>query len=346
MKSVLLAMSGGVDSAAAAILLQKQGYAPSGVTFLLFDRPDRDRQEWEDARDAAERLGIPFSLLSLQEEFRRDVIRPFIDAYLAAKTPNPCIFCNKHIKFQKLLEAADAMGIDHIATGHYARIQQDPSGRYLLKKATDPAKDQSYVLYQLTQAQLSRLCFPLAEITKEEARQLVAEAGIPIFSKPDSQEICFIPDDDYPGFIQREATQPIRMGNFLGTDGTNYGPHGGIIRYTIGQRKGLGVAAGKPLYVLEKSAETGTVVLGDNDALFRTELLATDLNFIPFDSLTEPLRCTAKTRYKGQEAAATVYPSREGIARVVFDQPQRAITPGQAVVFYSGETVLGGGTIL
>ena len=338
---VLIALSGGVDSSVAAYLMQQSGYDCIGVTMRLHDPSDTA----PDARAIAENLNIPFVLADCTAEFEEMVIRHFIRSYEAGLTPNPCVECNRHLKFGLLLQQADALGCEKIVTGHYCRIRQDSNGRYLLWKAADPAKDQSYFLYALTQQQLSRTLFPLAELTKEQARSIAEEQGFLNARKRDSQDICFIPDGDYFRFIRDYTKKTYPQGQFLSADGQCVGMHQGAIAYTRGQRKGLGLAMGKPVYVLHKDMTRNTVTVGDNAQLFSTTLLANDWNFIPFDRLSQPLRVMAKARSRMAEQPATIYPEANGTARVVFDTPQRAITTGQAVVLYDGELVIGGGTI-
>ena len=342
---VLIGMSGGVDSSAAACLLQQQGYACVGCTMTLYCTPGTPVNT-EDARAVAQKLGIPFHVLDQQEAFHRCVIGDFIESYESGRTPNPCIQCNRHLKFGAMLEQALTMGCSHIATGHYARIQQDAlTGRYLLRKAADPAKDQTYFLYTLTQHQLSHTLFPLGELTKEQARQIAEEACLLNARKRDSQDICFVPDGDYVSFMKAYTGKTYPAGNYIGLDGSVLGRHQGAVCYTLGQRKGLGIALGAPAYVCGKNMVDNTVTLGPNEALFAKGLRARDWNWIPFPDLTEPMAVTAKIRHSQKEVPATVYPEENGFARVVFADPQRAVTPGQAVVLYQGDFVVGGGTI-
>lgn len=350
MQTILAAMSGGVDSAVAALLLKEKGYAVSGGTMALYRQaPDGacgSPADAADARAVCERLGIPHHLLDFSEAFRREVIARFVDGYRAGATPNPCIDCNRRMKFGLFWEKALEMGFDAVATGHYARVERDEkTGRYLLKKARDPAKDQSYVLYMLPQETLARVVFPLGEMTKEKVRALAAEAGLENAQKPDSQDICFVPGGDYAAFLEMAAGAPA-PGRFVTTDGRDLGCHRGLWRYTIGQRKGLGLSLPAPLYVVDKNAADNTVVLGRPEELLASGALIGDVNLIAVGCLTGPMRVTACTRYHQPPVPATVFPTGENTLRLTFDRPHRAVTPGQAAVFYDGDTVVGGGTIL
>lgn len=338
MKKILVGMSGGVDSAVSVLLLQQMGYEADGATMVL--QPCGDG-EAADAAKSAETLGIDFYRFDWQAEFRREVIEPFKQVYVAGGTPNPCIFCNKTLKFGKFLEKALELGYDGIATGHYARVRQE-NGRYLLYTAKDSAKDQTYMLYHLSQSQLARVIFPMGELTKDEARQKAALAGLSVASKHDSQDICFIPDGDYLAFLKGDGLVP-QAGRFIGPDGEDLGEHKGFEAYTIGQRRGLDVAYGSRIYVVGK--EGGNVRLGFHEDLLSTRVAVGDVNFIPFDRLDAPIRAQAKLRYTPKASACTIYPAESG-AMLEFDEPQRAVTPGQAAVFYDGDLVLGGGTIL
>lgn len=341
---ILVGMSGGVDSTAAALLLKQQGHEVGGLTLVLNDGEEALGAA-ADARRVAEQLGISHVTLDLRDEFYRYVKRPFAEAYEQGLTPNPCIECNRHIKFGRMLDYALENGWDAIATGHYARIESE-DGRFLLKKATDPAKDQSYVLYSLTQHQLAHAVFPLCDRNKPELRALAEQAGLATAQKKDSQDICFVPDGDYVSVLTRDLDVVLREGAYVDTDGNRIGTHRGVPAYTIGQRKGLGVAFGEPRFVVAKDAESSTVTLGRSEDLFATELIADEVNFIAVETLDAPTRVQVRTRYKQVEAQATVYPPENGRMRVVFDTPQRAITPGQAVVLYQGDVVLGGGRII
>ena len=352
---VCVAMSGGVDSSVAAVLLQEQGYELSGVNLRMFHNEDlgesREKTccslaDAEDAALVARRLGFPFYVFDFSQVFRDTVIRDFVDEYQAGRTPNPCAVCNRDVKFGALLQRVRALGSDCVATGHYARIEQDAaSGRWLLKRAADRSKDQTYFLYMLTQDQLAHTLFPLGGLHKTEVRQIAEAHGLVNARKHDSQDICFVPDGKYADFIERTVGNPSPVGPFLDQEGRVLGQHKGLIRYTKGQHKGLGLSTEEPLYVLEKDAETNTIRLGPDSTLWTTELTAERVNLISVPELTAPMRVTAKTRYSQREAAATVEALPGGCIRVVFDEPQRAITPGQAVVLYDGECVVGGGTI-
>ncbi len=344
---VMIGMSGGVDSAVAAYLLKQSQYELLGVTLLLYtgETACGSSENAEDARRVADRCGIPHEVVSLTEDFRKEVMDRFVGCYRCGETPNPCIDCNRYIKFGKMLELAAERSIDRIATGHYAKIEKAPDGRYLLKKAADPHKDQTYVLYTLTQHQLAHTLFPLGEYRKEEIRAIAVETGFVNAHKKDSQDICFVPDGDYAAFIERHTGETFPEGNFVDLDGNVLGTHRGIIRYTVGQRKGLGIALGKPAYVCAKDVMANTVTLGENRDLFRNTLTAHDINLIACDALAQPTRVTAKVRYGQAEQPAVAVQTEEDGLRVEFDTPQRAIAPGQSVVLYDGDTVIGGGII-
>ena len=350
----LIAMSGGVDSSAAAWLTREAGYDCTGAMMRMFDSdilPCGDSSccsldDAEDARSVARKMGMPFYVFNAKSAFAEHVICDFIRSYEAGLTPNPCINCNRHLKFDYFLRQAEILGCDKIVTGHYARISYDENrGRWLLRKASDPSKDQSYVLYCLTQEQLSRTLLPLGELSKEEARTIAQQQGFINARKKDSQDICFVPDGDYVAFMEHYTGKRYESGDFLDESGKVVGKHRGAVCYTLGQRKGLGLAMGAPVYVCGKDMQKNTVTVGPNESLFATTLRASHWNWIPFPQLTEPLRVTARARYNQKEQPATVYPEDDGFARVVFDQPQRAMTPGQAVVLYDGDLVVGGGTI-
>ena len=350
MARVFLGMSGGVDSSAAAVLLRDAGYDVHGLHLSLLGAlplpegcvPD----DGADAAAAAKALGLPFHEIDLSERFRRSVADYFIREYEAGRTPNPCVFCNREIKFGAMWEAARALGADCLATGHYARIARDPAtGRYLLRRGADPLKDQSYFLCRLTQEQLSRTLFPLGGLSKPRVRALAAEAGLRNAGKRDSQDICFVPDGDYVGLIERCVGHPSPTGAFLDRNGTVLGRHKGFIRYTKGQHKGLGLPAEPPLYVLGKDPHANAILLGHNEDLFAAEAVAGDWNWISVSALTVPMEVTAKLRYSRRESAATAEPLADGRVRLRFREPQRAVTPGQFAVLYDGETVVGGGII-
>ncbi len=342
--SVLIGLSGGVDSSVAAYLLQQMHYDTVGCTMKLYCK--NGEHNTEDARSVASRMGIPFHIFDFQEDFHRQVIGNFITSYESGQTPNPCIQCNRYLKFGVMLEKALELGCQYVATGHYARIRQDENtGRYLLYKAADQAKDQTYFLYMLTQHQLAHTLFPLGGLTKNQAREIAQAQGFVTAHKKDSQDICFVPDGDYVSFMKEYTGKDYPSGDYLDLHGKVVGTHQGAVCYTLGQRKGLGIALGAPAYVCGKDMKNNTVTVGPNEALFCSTLRAADFNWIPFPVLTEPLRVTVRIRHSQHEQAATVYPEDSGFVRVEFDQPQRAITPGQAVVLYQEDLVIGGGII-
>jgi tRNA-specific 2-thiouridylase len=356
-KKVMVGMSGGVDSSVAAALLLEKGYDVIGVTMHMWEDPTMEGEDVredaccslsavEDARRVANKLNIPHYVMNFKDIFKKTIVDYFIDDYLKGRTPNPCIACNKYIKFGIFIDKALSMNVDYIATGHYARIEYDDNkNRYLLKKALTKDKDQSYALYNITKENLGRVLFPLGNYVKEEVRDIAKKYELPVASKPDSQEICFIQDNDYVGFINRMIKTNTKPGYFVDTKGNILGKHKGIINYTIGQRKGLGIAFGKPMFVVKIDSKNNQVVLGEADEVFSNELIAEDLNFLSIDTLKEPMRVNAKIRYSAKEAPSVIYPLENGEVKVVFDQPQRAVTPGQSIVFFDGDTVVGGGII-
>lgn len=350
----LIAMSGGVDSSVAAYLMQKNGFDCVGATMRLCDNALLGEQEssccslddTEDARSVAYRLGMRFYVFNAAADFREKVVDKFVHCYEQGGTPNPCVDCNRYLKFENLLNKAIVLGCDCVVTGHYARIRYDEtSGRYLLYKAVDAAKDQSYFLACLTQYQLAHSKFPLGGLTKAAVREIAQEQGFINARKRDSQDICFIPDGDYVNFMKRYTGKDYPAGDFLDLEGKVVGRHTGAVGYTLGQRKGLGLAMGTPVYVCSKNMEKNTVTVGPESALFASALRAEDWNWFPFETLTQPISVMAKARYRHIPQSATVYPEADGFARVEFDEPQRAITPGQSIVLYNGDMVVGGGTI-
>ena len=344
MKKAMIAMSGGVDSSVAAYLMQRNGFACGGAIMRLWEDPGSTSVS--DAAAVASRLGMDFHILDASLPFRQLVVDYFIQSYEMGLTPNPCVQCNRHLKFRYFLDKALELGYDMIATGHYAQIRQDPDiGRFLLCKAADSAKDQSYFLACLNQHQLSHSCFPLGGLTKEEARQIAQDQGFITAKKKDSQDICFVPDGDYVSFMKNYTGKDYPAGDYLDLSGKVVGKHCGAVCYTLGQRKGLGIALGSPMYVCSKDMDANTVTIGPESALFATTLLADQWNWFPFETLTQPLRVMAKARYRHIPQPATVYPEENGSARVVFDTPQRAMTPGQTVALYDGDIVVGGGII-
>lgn len=356
MAKVLIAMSGGVDSSVAAVLLMEQGYEVAGATFKLFENEDigieRTRtccslEDVLDAKSVAEKLGFRHDVFNFGLQFETDVMIPFAEAYKNGETPNPCIECNRSIKFEKFLERALLLEYDYIATGHYARIEKDPeSGRYLLMKGLDQSKDQSYALYTMNQEELSKTLFPLGTLKKKEIRAIAEDKSFVNANKPDSQDICFVKDGDYAGFLKRTLGVTPVEGDFVNKEGAVLGRHQGIIHYTIGQRKGLGKTFGKPMYVVHIDSEKNRVTLGPNEDLFVESFATGNINLISIAELKEPMDVTVKTRYTQAEVPATIYPGEQGRIFVKFMEKQRAVTPGQAAVFYHGDVVVGGGKIL
>lgn len=348
-------MSGGVDSSVAAFLTKEEGFDCTGATMKLFSNEDIGVEgesrccsldDVEDARSVANRLGIPFFVFNFSDNFRREVIERFIAAYKSGATPNPCIDCNRFLKFDKFFSRAKELDIGHIVTGHYAAVYYDAaSRRWGLKKGTDESKDQSYVLYSLTQEQLAHTLLPLGGMSKTEVREIARDNGFINAKKRESQDICFVPDGDYAAFIERYTGEPNRPGNFVDGEGRVLGRHRGFVRYTIGQRRGLGLSLREPLYICAKRAADNTVILGRGEELFSKSLTASGINLIACERISSPLRLRAKVRYKQREQWATVEQTAEDRIRVDFDEPQRAVTPGQAVVLYDGSCVVGGGTI-
>lgn len=347
-KTALIAMSGGVDSSVAAYLMVSRGYDCIGTTMRLYSNDDApsccSQRDINDASAIADKLGFPYEVLDFTFDFREQIIGKFIKTYEAGGTPNPCVDCNRCMKFGKLHKFAAEKGMYYVVTGHYARIEER-NGRYLLKKAADLSKDQSYVLYSLTQEQLKHTLFPLGEMSKNDARKIAEAQGFTNSDKPDSQDICFVPDGDYVGFMESYTGKKYPEGDFLDENGNPVGKHSGAVRYTIGQRKGLRLSMGRPVYVFDKDMEKNTVSVGDEELLFSKGLIADEMNWIAFDKLTEPLHIKAKTRYRQTEQEAVAEPLDNGRIRLIFDKPQRAVTIGQAVVLYDGDTVVGGGTI-
>ena len=365
-ETIAVAMSGGVDSSTVAAMLRAEGYNVVGLTMQLWNQrrlaghegmPEQVQgrccsiDDVYDARRVAEDLGIPYYVVNHEDRFENDVVRPFVHEYLSGRTPIPCSLCNNHLKFDQLLVTARQIGADLLATGHYARCEFDAErNRWLLKRAADPAKDQTYFLFGLTQEQLSRTRFPLGHMTKPQVREIARSHELALAEKPDSQEICFVPGGDYKRFIdaylaEQGESLPDTSGEMVTTDGKVLGRHEGIHNFTVGQRKGLGVATGSPLYVIQINGEKGQVTVGDGEQLLARSLLAHKLNWIAFDELHEPVRVHAKIRHRHEPAPAVIENAPNGEVRVTFDEPQRAITPGQAVVFYDGDIVVGGGWI-
>ena len=348
MKKVIVGTSGGVDSAVTAYLLKAMGYEVIGVTlrtWLTADGRESRCCEIDDAQEVARQLEMPYYAVNCLSDFRREIVTPFVDGYLQGVTPNPCVVCNRRIKWEGLLHAAQVMGADYVATGHYARIDRE-EGKLLLRKAPDPGKDQSYVLYMLTQEQLAHTVFPLGGMTKEEVRAFAAERGFVNSEKRESQDICFVPDGDYVAFLKKFTGHEYPSGDFVDKEGKVLGTHKGIVAYTPGQRRGLGLALPAPMYVSRLDVKNNRVILVYDEDLRNTEALVDDVNWISGEVPTEPVRVQAKLRYHQKEQWATAHPLEDGKVKLVFDEPIRAITPGQAAVFYNGDEVLGGGTIV
>ena len=355
-EKVVVGMSGGVDSSVAAYLLKEQGYDVIGVTMQIWEDEEQQRTEEnggccglsavDDARRVADRLEIPYYVMNFKQEFQEKVVDYFVEEYLAGRTPNPCIACNRYVKWESLLKRSMEIGADYIATGHYARIAKLPNGRFAIRNSVTARKDQTYALYNLTQFQLAHTLMPIGEYEKDQVRRIAQEAGLPVAAKPDSQDICFVPDGDYAAFLKKKAGE--RMpgeGDFVTRDGTVLGKHKGITHYTIGQRKGLGLSMGEPVFVSELRPKTNQVVVGEEPQVFKKELLCGHLNFMGMEDLEEPRRVWAKVRYAHKGQWCRIERQGRDLIRAEFEEPVRAITPGQAVVFYEGEYVLGGGII-
>lgn len=356
-KTVVVGMSGGVDSSVAAYLLKEQGYEVIGVTMQIWQDEEEAAKEEnggccglsavDDARRVAGYLNIPYYVMNFKKEFREKVVDYFVEEYLQGRTPNPCIACNRYVKWESLLQRSLEIGADYIATGHYAGVVKLKSGRYAVCNSVTAAKDQTYALYNLTQYQLAHTLMPVGAYEKAEIRRIAESLGLPVAHKPDSQEICFIPDHDYAGFIDREAGERVPgPGSFITASGKVIGTHKGITHYTVGQRKGLNLAMGHPVFVSKICPDTDEVVIGENEDIFSKELYCNHINYMGMENLEQPRRVTAKIRYGHKGAACLLEKTDEDIIKCTFDEPVRAITPGQAVVFYEENYVLGGGTIL
>lgn len=353
MKKVIVGMSGGVDSSVTALLLKKQGYDVIGVNLDLLPNKSCNKscsniESINDAKKVCEKLDIPFYTIDFKDVFKKHVIDYFADEYMHGRTPNPCIACNRYVKFQELINVAkEQFGAKYIATGHYAKIEyNEKTGRYYIVESEATGKDQSYVLYSLTQEQLKHIIMPLGSYTKDEIRKIAEENNLVNANKSDSQEICFVEDNDYAKYISENYNYKIKSGNFVDESGNVLGKHKGIIHYTVGQRRGLGLSLKAPLYVTKLDVDKNEVVLSPNDKLFSNTLICSNVNFMPFEKLTSPITITAKIRYSAKKAEATIYPLENGNVKVVFKDAQRAITPGQAVVFYDDNILVGGGIIV
>lgn len=355
-KRVVVGMSGGVDSSVAAYLLKEQGYDVIGVTMQIWQEEERVVEEEnggccgltavDDARRVANDLEIPYYVMNFKKEFKESVINYFVNEYLQGRTPNPCIACNRYVKWEALLKRSMEIGAEYIATGHYARIKQLENGRYTVQRSATLAKDQTYALYNLTQEQLKHTLMPVGAYTKDEIREIAEQIKLRVANKPDSQDICFVPDGDYAAFIDENLENPIPTGNFVTLDGKILGKHKGITHYTVGQRKGLGLALGYPAFVIEIRPETNEVVIGTNEDSMSYHVRANHLNFMSIEDLKEPMRVFAKIRYNHKGAWCTIEKTGEDEVLCTFEEQQRAITPGQAVVFYEEDYVIGGGTII
>lgn len=349
-KKTTVALSGGIDSSVAALLVKELGYTTSGVTMKLCrklsgDGFDEAQGDINDALAVCHKLNIPHKVYDLTDEFNSTVINNFVDTYMRGATPNPCIVCNKHLKFGKLLDLELEQGADYIATGHYANIVKDCNGRFLLKKAADTRKDQTYMLWSLDQHQLSHTMFPLGHLTKSEIREIGAQNGFVNAHKSDSQDICFVPDGDYASFIEKEIGEKYPAGNYIDETGNLLGKHKGMIHYTIGQRKGLGISMNKHIFVIDKDAVNNTVTLADEDKLFKSNVIIRNINLIPFDIIDGRIRVEAKIRYSQSQSPAYAEQTGEDEITLTFDMPQRAPAKGQSAVMYDGDTVIGGGII-
>ena len=354
-KKVVVGMSGGVDSSVAAYLLKEQGYDVIGVTMQIWQDEESKIQEEnggccglsavDDARKVAAQIGIPYYVMNFKKDFQEKVIDYFVDEYLHGRTPNPCIACNRYVKWESLLTRSMEIGADYIATGHYARVEQLPNGRYAIRHSATWSKDQTYALYNLTQDQLRRTLMPVGEYEKDQIREIAKEIGLQIANKPDSQDICFVPDHDYASFITQETGKESKPGNFVDEEGNIMGQHRGLIHYTIGQRKGLGISSSTPIFVKELRPQTNEVVLCKSESLFSRDCHVDNINYMAEEKLTGPVKAIGKIRYSHAGAPCTLYPQPDGTLLAQFDEPQRAMTPGQAAVFYQDDHVLCGGTI-